>query len=196
MSPNSTLSMEFQRLAQRIMASAQAHHHAAEHCSVEPNTKSASVGDVFLHIIAIELTLLSIEQCLRLLCLLYNKKTPPSANHDIWSLYNKMLRECDDSGNMRNQIVYVMNTIRKTKTIDSFSVKEVQAFLKKYKLAYSDIRYFLAKKDGTIKPEFAICFREKEIMTFLSLALIAISIVEMMQQNLEMADPLELKILS
>lgn len=89
-----------------------------------------------------------------------------------------------------------MNAIRKTPSTNTFSVKETKEFLRKYRYAYSDTRYFSVKKDGEIRPGFEISLRAKEVITFLSLALIAIGVVEMGRQNIEMANPLEFDILS
>ena len=162
MPPEPMSSDEYRKLTQRFMASAQAHHHSAEYCSVNPGKESVSIGDAFLHIVAFEQTLLSIEQSLRLLWLLYTKERPRKANHDLWALYKKLSHINGEPEHMHVQIVNAMNAVRRDDNTRLFTVREVRTFLKRNKSAYSDTRYFWVSKDGEIEPGFKISVRAKQ----------------------------------
>ncbi|MDE0077486.1 MAG: hypothetical protein OXO50_08205 [Caldilineaceae bacterium] len=196
MPPESLSSDEYRELTQRFMASAQAHHHSAEHCSVNPCKEKVFVGDAYLHIVAFELFLLSIEQSLRLLCLLYTKERPRKSNHDIWALYKKLTRIDNNSKNIENQIVDAMNRARKTDETKPFTVKEIQTFLRKNKNAYSSTRYFWVTSKGEISPGFKVSVRAKQSIVYLSLILIVLGVMEMYRQGVEMIDPEKLGLFS
>lgn len=166
-----------------MMASAHAHHHASVHCCVETNINNITTGDAFLHVVSVELALLSIEQSLRLLLLLRTHQNPSPANHNLWPLYNNMAKE-DGFINMRDHILLAMNTIKNHQNTKSFSAQELQTCLKKYNHSYSDIRYFGAKRDSHVT-RFVITTREKTVLTALSMALIAINMNEVGQHNIE-----------
>ena len=177
------------------MASAQAHQVAAMHCYVNLNAKSVDINKVFLYVISIELTLLSVEQSFRLLRLLHTKEPPLPAHHDLWSLFNHALSECDNSKNTYNSIMSEMKKLGKDQNAKTFLKEELRNCLKKHTTSYSDIRYFMIKRDGTSKPELLITSREKQILGFLASALININKSEMGKQRLKIFDSSDLEIL-
>lgn len=195
MSSSNSLPDDLQELATRLMASAQAHQFASVHCSARLNVKEVDLKSVFLNVVSVELILLAIEQSFRLLSLLCTKQFSGPGTHLLWSVYKETLRKEGIPKEMKNDIVSTMNEIGDPLEIKPFFVKELEECLKKHDTSYSDIRYFMVDRKGKPGPELTIDAREKTVLIFLALALIAINLFIMKEQGIAIIDSSSLEVL-
>ena len=88
-----------------------------------------------------------------------------------------------------------MNKLGRDQNAKTFLKEELRNCLKEHATSYSDIRYFMIKRDGTPKEELFITSREKQALEFLASALININKSEMRRQRLKVYDSSDLEIL-
>ena len=176
---------ETKQLVQRMMASAQAHQRASAYCLDNPSANPPNIDTFWFSAVSFELILLSIEQSLRLLILLYSGNVLDRVDHNLKVLYRQAQDKSVDKRELRDNIIHTMNEIEKPKGIAAFCEQELSTCLNKHKSSYSDIRYFFADRMGKVKPDWSILPREIQIMHYLALALIEINMQEIRNQEMK-----------
>ena len=185
---NAGLSPEETNTAIRqMMYAAEAHQHASVWCAGNSDAKPPNIDYFYFLVVSFELILLSIEQSLRLLLLLYYSIVRSDTNHSPRVLYGTVQRESGDKTGIRQDIISNMNALGQPEGIASFSEKELLACLKKHDSSYSNFRYFQLDQQARLNPEFEISPRDVHVVHCLALALIHLNMDEIEKRGIGIA---------
>ena len=172
-------SSEVEVAAQRMMAAAEAHHRASVWCREKPNTKSLNMDPLYFLVVSFELSLLSVEQSLRLVLLLHFSTVRYNTNHNPRAIYSEILHQSRGKPEIAQSIFSNMNAVAQANGLGQFSEKELQACLKKHDSSYSSLRYFQLDPYARLSPDWEITSRDRQIFSCLALALIFMNHDEM-----------------
>lgn len=166
---------EFRDAVRRIMAAAQAHWLASNHCTNYPDPKP-STENFFLLSVSFELLLLSIEHSLRLLILLHHSIFLGDIGHNSHVLYKELRKRSGGKEGLRSDIINAMNLIAQGNGLDPISERELKSCLEKHDSSYSTFRYFQLNRQGKLN-EGVMGFapRERDILLCLAEVLIAMN---------------------
>ena len=145
--------------AQRMMAAAQTNHRASELCAEKSTSKTPSVYAILSPAVSFSLSLLSVEQSLKLLILIRcnnvlvrcndvlirNKNV--MSNHDSYELYRTINEFGRCSEGLLYDLIYRMNVPGEANNIDSISKRELEKCLKCHNSSYTHLRYFGLQKN-------------------------------------------------
>ena len=170
---------EVEVAAARMMAAAQAHQRASGYCIDKPDAKPPNIDFFFFPIVSFELILLSVEQSLRLLLLLYYSIVRDDTNHNPHVLYEAIRNKSGGKEGIRRDIISKMNVLGQTEGIGPFSERELKSCLRKHDSSYSNFRYFQLDHQARLNKEWEITQRDVQIFHCLALALINLNMDEL-----------------
>lgn len=175
---------EIKTAALRMMAAADASRHVAQQCRRHP-TEPDSVEDIYFTVVPFSLTLLSIEQSLRLALLLHHSVVRDDTNHNPGILYRDLRGRSGTEAGIIPDIISKLNEVGQDNNLDPFSEKELKACLQKHDASYSLARYFeldhqakLSKKGLRFTP------REEQILYCAAWALVLVNTDEMKRRGI------------
>ena len=128
--------------AERMMAAAEAHQRASVWCREKRDAKPPNIDAFYFLVVSFELTLLSVEQSLRLLLLLQYSIVRNNTNHNPRTLYSEILHQSRGKIGIGQDILNKMNVVAQANALAPFSEKELLACLRKHDSSYSALRYF------------------------------------------------------
>lgn len=173
---------EVKAAAPRMMAGAQAHQRASVYCLENPKAKPPNIDSVFFQSVSFELILNSIEQSLRLLLLIHYSSLRPK--HNIYALYQKVLRESGGKDGIRNKIVNHVNFIRHSQGMGIIAEEDIRKCLKKHDSSYSSFRYFGLDDEARPTLKWEMKEYEVKLLHSFALALIAENVTEMKKRDI------------
>lgn len=172
---------EVEKAAPLLMIAAQAHQRAAVCCR--------SSSDDLVHVVSIQLALLSVEQSLRLLLLLHYSVPRHNVNHNPKVLYQDIRSRSGGKGGIRHDIINQMNVIAQGNGIDPFSEKDLIACLNKHDSSYTNLRYFGLNHQARSNGEWGFTARDMQILHCAALALTHVNMDEMERQSIGVLQP-------
>lgn len=161
-----------------MMIAAQAHLRAADWCRRYPDHPGP------VSVVAFELALLSVEQSLRLLLLLHDKKPRANVGHNPKVLYQSVRGE-----EIKRDIINQMNVIAQGNSIDPFFEKELKTCLEKHDSSYTNFRYFGLNHQARSNGEWEFTSRDMQILHYAAQALISVNDTEMERQSIGVLQP-------
>ena len=177
-------SQEIEEAAPRMMAGAQAHQRASAYCLDNPKAKLPSIDGLFFPAVSFELLLHSIEQSLRLVLLIHYSSLRP--NHNIYALYQTLLRESGGKDGIRSEIVNLVNFLGSSQSMDIVTEENIRKCLKKHDSSYSSFRYFGLDDKAHPTMKWEMKGYEVKLLHCLALALIAVNVTEMKKRGIRM----------
>ena len=175
---------EVKTAAPRMMAAAQAHQRASGWCMDKPDARPPNIDFFIFNAVSFELILLSVEQSLRLLLLLYYGIVRDDTNHNPHVLYGTVRNRSGGKEGVRDKLVDKMNELGNTKNIKPIAEKELVACLRKHDSSYSNFRYFQLDRQAKLNASWEFSARDAQIIHCLALALINLNMDEMRKQGI------------
>ena len=170
---------EIESAVPRMMAAAQAHQRASGWCLEKPDAKPPNIDAFFFPSVSFELILLSVEQSLRLVLLLYYSIVRDDTNHNPYRLYKAIQNKSGSKEGIRSEIIRKVNELCRTEGIDPISEKEMVACLRKHDSSYSNFRYFQLDHQARLNKDWEFSQGDVQILHCLALALISTNMDEM-----------------
>ena len=167
-------STETVRIAHTMMMAAIAHYTTSVYCLDAPQAKASSMGKYYFHIVASELMLLSIEHSLKLSLFLETSSFPPK--HNIFKLYEQVLREANFYDNFQHKVIRGVNNHASSIALPHIEEDTILRCLKKHDSSYMNFRYFGVAKDAQSVFQWEITAQEIKILYCLSITLLDINI--------------------
>ncbi len=186
-SSNKPIGLTFKERAfatQRMMAAAQANNRASVLCDETPMSKTPSVYEIFSIAVSFSLSLISVEQSLKLLLLIrftniVTKSNHLKSTHEIFELYRKIKEQGRRSEALLGDIAHRMNVFGKANEIGSISERELEKCLGQHNSSYTHLRYFGLQKNFRMnEANWKILPRHRHIIWCLAQALVEINIDE------------------
>ena len=186
-SSNKPIGLTFKERAfatERMMAAAQANDRASVLCVEKRMSKTPSIREMFSIAVSFSLSLISVEQSLKLLLLIRftNAVTTSKhlrSTHEIFELYRTIKQQGRRSEALLGDIAHRMNVFGKANEIGSISERELEKCLGQHNSSYTNLRYFgLQKNFRKNETNWKILPRDRHIMWCLAHALIEINIDE------------------
>lgn len=174
----------------RMMTAAQAHQRASFWCKQNPDAKLPKVEAFQFLVVSFELLLLSVEQCLKLMLLLFFSRT--LSDHNPRVLYRAILAESKGDKRIERVIVSRMNEVGLSNSFNPFSEEELVACLEKHDSSYVTFRYFQLDRHGRLTDKWEFTPREMQVLDCLALALISIGKEEMARRGIVLNNSLSL----
>lgn len=166
----------------RLMAAAEAHRLTSVLCDRERRRyEPESYNDIFLRIISFQLILVSVEQSLRLLLLIFFSIFPEKPSHDLYFLYRTLLDKSADEEGIRREIIRRIKDCAQAENmsiVPEISEKELEGCIKKHRLSYANVKYFQVNRDGKLSKKWGFEGHERQILYCFAVALIKLNMYE------------------
>ena len=170
--------------AERMMAAAEAHQRASVWCREKRDAKPPNIDAFYFLVVSFELTLLSVEQSLRLLLLLQYSIVRNNTNHNPRTLYSEILHQSRGKIGIGQDILNKMNVVAQANALAPFSEKELLACLRKHDSSYSALRYFQLDRHARLSTDWEITPQDQQVFNCLALALILLNNYEMAKRGI------------
>lgn len=157
----------------RLLAAAETHRIVSFLCANTPD--SNRFYNPFFNVISFQLTLVSVEQSLRLLFVVLFSIFPKKPDHDLYGIYKTLQEKSAGEEWIIEEIIRRINTLTQTENINPISEKELVDCLKKHRLSYLNTKYFQVNTKGKLYEDIEFLGREREILYCFALALIALN---------------------
>ena len=175
---------EIRAVVLSLMNAAQTHKSASVLCRERVLANPFNIIDNHLFsAVSFELILVSVEQSLRLLFLLFFNNFPKNPNHDLYALYKELQDRDTGEESIRRDIIQEINVFGQTQNIRPISEWELVACLEKHRSSYMDFKYFHVDKKGKRNRDNKaflgfLSKRDQEIFFCLASALICLNTEE------------------
>ena len=180
---------ERKKAAQRMMASAQAHHCASLHCTFLDKEESL-LNKFMIQAVTVELTCLSIEQSLKVYTLIHPSGSARTG-HDLHELYTSL----PEKEKIQTTILRLVNRFAESNKFDSITEEiteeDILKCLEKHHSTYTSLRYFGLDRCYRLKEKREIAPSEILTLVSLSSALVDINKMAMEDRGIKLLDFVE-----
>lgn len=182
-----------EKAAQRMMASAQAHHCASLRCTFL-DEEEPLLNKFMLQAVTIELTCLSIEQSLKVYTLIHPSGSARTG-HNLYKLYTSLPGNEVEKEKIQTTILGLVNRYANSYQFDSITEEiteeDIRECLKKHHSTYTSLRYFGLDRCYRLRKKRKIVPSEIQTLISLSGALVDITEKAMEDCGIKLLDALK-----
>ena len=170
----------------RLLAAAETHRLVSFLCADTPNSNRFYIP--FFNVVSFQLTLVSVEQSLRLLFVVLFSLFPKKPNHNLHSTYKALQEKSAGEEGLCKEIIRRLNDCAKRENMSLISEEEISeevlvACLEKHRSSYLNTKYFQVDTKGELYEGIEVHGRGREILYSFALALVALDKYEIAKRD-------------